>query len=291
MIDLTDYNANEGEPYALVADLTARLTAAEGAAIHEGPGYAALRDGSTVTWFDKLDRPVRRKGAVTLADPDSFVDYLTRYATDDTLLYADIDTATITAVLNDHPETGDVAADNVLAGWRDNTATMRLRPAEDWSTIVNNSGQFLPQQRFAELMEELAHTVSQPDSATMLEVASTLNVKQNIDFGSRVRTQSGDVEFRFEQTSDARAGRGDNRVEIPTVVAFLTNPWVGTEPVNITARLRFRASGDGCVMGYKLIRYAEVLENAFRDIVVAINERGIVPPAVYGTANVSTSRW
>jgi len=101
-----------------------------------------------------------------------------------------------------------------------------------------------------------------------------------------VRLDNGDVEFQYEQTSDARAGRG-TRVEIPSVIAFTAPIWVGTEPVEITARLRFRASHEGCAMGYTLIQRGDVTEKAFRDIVVAFNARALAPPVLYGNPTLS----
>jgi uncharacterized protein YfdQ (DUF2303 family) len=284
LIDFDRYTEGEGAPTALVGALTASLADAEGLLVVENQnrGYAVRTDGKILDWARFLDRPVRRTGNVALTDPDSFVEYLQRYADNDTLLYASVENHRIVAVLNDHPET---TGEGSLAGYRDNTAVLRLQPSEDWQEITAHSGRTLAQRAFAELIEELAHCVTNPPAAVMMEIASTLSVKQNLDFDSRLRLDSGDIQFRFEQTSDARAGR-TVPVEIPQVIEFTVPIWTGTEPVRIQARLRFRASQDGAAMGYKLMQRADVTEKAFRDIVVAVNGRGVAPAALYGNAMI-----
>jgi uncharacterized protein YfdQ (DUF2303 family) len=282
-VDLTRYiDGREAAPLALVGDLAAQLAEVQATAVYEADGVCVLQSGMKIDYRDLLDRPTRRRGNVTLSDVESFTAYLGRLGTADTMVYASIEDERITAVLNDHPALDEPGgADAVAAGRRDDIAQLVLRTSEDWQTITTKSAKMWPQRQFAELIEDLAHTVVTPDSATMLEIASTLNVRQNIDFGSRVRTQSGDVEFRFEQTSDARAGR-DTRVEIPTVIAFEAPVWVGSPPVRIEARLRFHASEGGCVMGYRLMRLGEVVESAFRDLIVEINGAEVAPPALFG---------
>lgn len=286
-MDLSQYNeGREAAPLALVGDLAARLAESEVDAVYEAPGLAVLVNGRTLDWRDKLDRPTRRRGQVTLSDVDSFVAYVGRFGTADTLLYASMEDEAIIAVLNDHPEYAgadslDGGADGALAGRRDDIAALRLKITEDWQKIVTSSGKMFPQRQFAELIEDLAHTVARPDSATMLEIASTLNVRQNIDFASRVRTQSGDVEFRFEQTSDARAGR-DARVEIPPLIAFSAPIWIGSPQVLIEARLRFHGSSEGASMGYRLMQRDMIAELAFRDLVTEINAAGVAPPVLFG---------
>jgi uncharacterized protein YfdQ (DUF2303 family) len=287
-VDLSQYNeGREAAPLALVGDLAARLAESEVDAVYEAPGLAVLVNGRTLDWRDKLDRPTRRRGQVILSDVESFVAYVGRFGTADTLLYASLEDEQITAVLNDHPEFSGGGADDALGGRRDDVAALRLQVTEDWRMIVQHSGQMLPQRRFAELIEDLAHTVVRPDSATMLEIASTLNVRQNIDFASRVRTQSGDVEFRFEQTSDARAGR-DARVEIPPLIAFSAPIWIGSPQVVIEARLRFHGSSEGASMGYRLMQQDMIAELAFRGLVEEINGASVAPPVLFGDPMVGT---
>lgn len=279
----------EGAPYALVADLSERLADLESGAIDTPtPGVIYFADGRSIDYRQHLPRPLRRAGQVTVADPDSFVRYLDRFATVDTMIYADVKTEQVIGVLNDHPETdGRQSHPDVEAGRRDDLIVLDLRTHDDWAAIVRANGQLVPQREFAEWIEDMAHRVD--DSARMLEVAQTLDVRQNIDLSSKVRLQSGDVQFRFEQTSEARAGRGDV-IEIPTRITLRCPIWQGTEAVEIDARFRFKGDSTGVRMGFRLVDLTGVTERAFRDLVDEIDAAGQAPAALYGDPMVGLQR-
>lgn len=294
-MDLQRYvDGREAAPFALVGQLAEELADAQTDPVYEAPGLAVLRDATVLDWREKLERPVRRRGCVLLDVVTSFINYVARFGTDETVIYACKDDATITAVLNDHPEYAGTSGESgetvePLASRRDFIAQLGLRVTEDWKAIVTNNARMMPQRQFAELIEDLKHVIAEPDSATVLEVASTLDVKQNVDFGSKVRLQSGDVEFRYEQTSEATAGRG-TRIAVPSQIVFSAPVWLGTEPVRIGARLRFSAGPDGCLMGYRLIRLDDVTDTALSQVVSTIDDAALSAPVLYGDAMVATVR-
>ncbi len=279
--EFDEFREGEGASHALVADLTAALTEAHCDPVHEveGEGFAVYRNGDVVDWRDKGDRPWRRKGSTTLVDPESFGKFVERLAVAETTVWADRVGESFMAVFNDHPaiDSGSAAlAHEVNAGFRDDTAHLNLVPHEDWKMWINNNGRMVPQRQFGELIESLAHTIVTPSAATMLEVATTLTMKRQLDFGSRVRLDNGDMEFKFEETSNATAGRrGGNSIEIPTSFTFAAPVWQGCDTVRVEARLRTRANGDGVEMGYKLIRLTDAVDDAFETVTDVI--RGEIP--------------
>lgn len=258
----------EAEPATLAAALSADLAEAEATIAAEGEGFAVQRDGTVLDWTDRLSRPVRPRGTSTLVDPESFGAYVTRLAVYETTVWADRASARFEAVFNDHPQAeAGYSAEDADAGWRDHTASLVLSVSEDWQAWVGRDGSMMPQSGFGEFIENQAHTIVEPDSATMLEVATTLTMKRSLDFASRTRLENGDFDFKFVEESTMRAGRGASSVEIPSVFVFETPIWDGTAPVQVTARLRVRASGDGVTMGYKLLRVADAQREAFDGVV------------------------
>lgn len=266
MLNFDQYR--ETESTTLAAALAADLAEAEAAVAASGDGWAIQRDGTITDWTHRLPRPVRPTGTSTLVDPESFGAYVSRLAVEETTVWADRSSARFEAVFNDHPAaTLGATAEEADAGWRDHSASLFLTQSEDWRAWIERDGSSMPQKQFGEFVENMAHTIISPDSATMLEVATTLTMKRSLDFDSRVRLDNGDTAFKFVEESSMRAGRGASGVEIPSVFVFETPIWDGTAPVQVTARLRVRASGDGVTMGYKLLRVADATRDAFEAVV------------------------
>lgn len=268
MTNIGSYADGEGADLALVADLTADLTTSQAEILTRGTGYAVLRSGKVVDWTEQLPAPPRRTGAVSLDTVDSFAGYLHRYGAEPTVVYADQAGGRFVAVLDDHPVvTGDDAPG---AGFRETTATLSLVHSQDWRDWRDRDRRMYPQQEFGQFIDEMAHTIVSPSSATMLEIATTLTAKTNIDYGSRVNLDNGDVEFRFEEETQARAGRGSASVEIPRTFTISVPVWNRTAAVEVQCRLRFKPEPSGVMMGFKMIRVDAAVEAAFDDVHAAV---------------------
>lgn len=264
MIDITTYDG-EGADLAFVADLASRLTEAQDDVITSGDGFAILADGRKVSWTEFLDRPPRRRGTVPLADPEGFAAYVLRNATSDTVLYADRDNGSVTAVFDDNPRSGDdpLAADEVAAGYRQDRAVLRLLTGEDWRDWAAGNRVPMSQTNFGDHVDTLAHTMVEPSAAEMLEIATTLTGKQKIDIDSRTNLGTGAMSFSFTEDTQLRAGRGNAQIEIPQTISFRCAPWRGTGVIEFEARLRVKADASGVKMLYVILRMAETLDNAF----------------------------
>ena len=292
MFDATPYVDGEGGPAALAADLATELAIATAEPVLEGNDWRTYRDGrgGFITVESPFqERPRRLSGTVELDDPDTFSVYVNRLRTDDTALYATLPRQSVTAVFNDHPAVDGGAS---LAGFRDHTARLTLTTHPDWSawksrdmgsTTQNGRTGMYPQAAFGEFIEDMAHTIIRPDSAEMLEIALTLTGKRSLDFGSRHRLDNGDTAFTFVEETTARAGRGGQTIEIPNRFTIRVPIFLGTEPVEVEARLRYAADGDGVRMGYRVLRWKDHERDAFGAVVDTVtDETGV--HAFYGAA-------
>lgn len=216
-----------------------------------------------------LDQPNRARGGVAVHDPSDFVDVVNRLANaEHTTVWANVEHGAITAVVNDHARWD-------APGWRDHTATLRLQEDEDWRRWIARDGKLLAQEDFAQFLEDVAHTVIEPDNATMIEVATSMIAKREVEFSQATRLQTGDVQLRYEETTKANAGaKGD--MEVPEKIVVRVSPWRGVLPADLDARLRWRIVGGQLAIGYRLLR-----PDAFRDEVFA----GLVAKVRDGLAN------
>jgi uncharacterized protein YfdQ (DUF2303 family) len=221
-----------------------------------------------------LTEPRQPRGTARITDPTDFVEYANRVTdSEHTTVWADLDTGRVTAVINDH-------IDAATAGWRDHTVALTLTPDADWEMWHRLNGKLVDQTAFGEFIEEVAHTVVDPDAATMLEVATTMTAKRNLDFKQGTRLDTGDVQLQYEETTTAAAGSKAN-IEIPSRIRVVVAPWLGVEPTELVARLRWRIEGGRLAIGYQLLRADRARQDAF-DALVGEQRDQLTPPVYLG---------
>src|ERR1051326_4342307 len=99
----------------------------------------------------------------------------------------------------------------------------------------------------------------------------TLEAKSAMDFRSAIRLQNGQVQIKYEETIEARAGVAGGTqpgtMVIPNEFSVILAPFQGVEKQAIVARFRYNINGGALKMWYELVRPEEVLEKAFDRIV------------------------
>lgn len=273
---LTPISASTADPVTAAADLGRRDAERELRSTTAEPDTALyvtrLRHDERVevTSVERhLDAPIIPRGRADLHDPADFGEYVNRLGHHThTTVWADPDAGRIVAVFDDHAGWED-------AGWRSHTAVLTLKPDPDWTEWIRSDGNPGRQAWFAEHIEGLAHTVVDPDSATMLELARTFDAKRSVNFRSGVRLDSGDVQLTFEETTKAKAGE-KGQLEIPYEFVIRCAPFLGVPQAELKARLRWRITEGDLSIGYALQRPDLVR----RDIIAALiaELRGVIEP-------------
>jgi uncharacterized protein YfdQ (DUF2303 family) len=228
-----------------------------------------------------LDAPLRCRGNADLHDPSDFTEYVNRLANPQyTTVWADPDAGKFVAVFDDHADFDD-------AGWRSHTATLTLKADPDWAAWLLLSNKPASQAWFAEHIEDLAHTVIDPDAATMLELARTFDAKRSVNFRSGVKLESGDVQLTYEETTKAHAGE-KGELEVPSAFTIRVAPFLGVPPADISARLRWRISDGELSIGYALLRPDRVRRDIISGLIMEMRGEledvpvfmGTPPPAI-----------
>ncbi len=212
--------------------------------------------------------PRRKTGVYHVTDVASFLAYFTKHAGPNPETW--VGDSAITAVLDAH-STWETR-------WEDHRLVLQLRHSPEWQRWFGMSGKWQGQQAFAEFLEDCAADVLEPDAATMLEVAQSLQAHIKADFKSAYRTSDGQRAFRYEETTTAKAG-SKGELEIPERLVLLLRVFLGQEPIQVTARFRYRLSDEGLRLGVVLDRVQETLEAAGDLVVDQLTDgtdRGIV---------------
>lgn len=227
-----------------------------------------LREGETrqtATYETLLPVPRRPRGTTQASDLGSFINLVNLHPMNTypdqgrTVIFADVDRHTVTAVLN-------------YDGWRDHTIKLVLSPTPEWLHWRSIDDKLVGQLAFAEHIEDGLSSIVSPPAADLLEIAQSFQATRTVKFESGRRLGNGDVNFVYTEETGATAGQ-KGELAIPEIFRLSLSVFKGGQLADIPARLRHRATQEGLRIGYKLDRPDEFLEAAFNSVVTDLAER------------------
>lgn len=224
----------------------------------------------------KRTAPSYLKQDITLQTVDSLVDYVNRFKTGDSVLFADIERNSILAALDYHKAaSGDTAAIVARATHR---ADMKLPFSEEWSLWTAIHKQLKPQLEFARFIEENAADIIAPSGGDLLDAVRDLQANRKVNFTKAVRTASDNENFEFTDETEART-KGD--LEIPTKFQLKIPVYFGEPPTELFAFLRWHLDEGSLKLGVALHRTEHVRQAVFKQIVLSVADRSKCP-VVFG---------
>lgn len=226
---------------------------------------------------ERQDQPRRKRGTVQLVQAASLIAYVDDHDEHDgrTRLYADVKGQRVVAVLN---------GPNAEPGWGDHKAILTLTTTPEWKRWTTRDGVIGEQVEFAEHIEDCLADIVDPPGADILELAQTFQATTAAEFKTGARLQDGRRQLTYVEEINASAGNS-GEIEIPGEFTIAIAPIEGSEPVPMTARLRYRVGGGKLRIGYILHRPDVVLREAFDNVVASI-EAGTGITAYHGTPAV-----
>ncbi len=205
--------------------------------------------------------PARKTGTTSVRDVPSFATYWTKHADADSEVYASRENRSVTAVLDANQADG--------ARWGQHRLTMQLQFSTAWKAWTSVDGQSMPQEAFAEFLEDNRADIVEPAAAEMLEIASSLSASTKAEFQSGITLSNGQRKLSWVEDTTAKAGqRGD--LTIPTEIVLGLRVFEGAAILDrVTARFRYRINAGKLTLHFKLDRPADVIATAFE---AAVNE-------------------
>ncbi len=241
--------------------------------------------------IETLERPPERIGQTrNFSDVDSFALYVTRFSTPGTLLFARVtDTdCSITAHLDYHN-------DPVLPGsvaerrWSSHTAQLACVLSREWATWMKhngpkgNGGEAFSQTAFAQFLEDNERVFEAPDAASLLELVTTLEGKNNVRFNSAVKLSNGRAKLDFEEDVELRGGVASGQIEVPTELVCRIIPFEnGPVPYRVRSRLRYRIANRQIVFWYETVTPHLILRDAAKSVMDAVREKVKAPLLIGG---------
>lgn len=246
---------NGGMPEAaVVADLARQAATLQPVE----PGELYVDGHGNVICLDSFgNHPRRKTGRYTFATLEAFIAYLKVFESDKLTVWVPNREGSISAVLDDHSAN--------VAQWGEHRATLTLEKTDEWQHWLARDGVLGTQQEFAEHVEKGVGEVWLPDGATMLELAQSFHASVGGAFKSVRRLQDGSLDVQVVEDIDAKAGF-NGQIEVPKEFVLRLSPFIGEDPHELTARLRYRLRDGALTIGYMLDRPNKILEAAFTAI-------------------------
>ncbi len=224
------------------------------------------KDGSQTLCALEQFLPPRKGASAAFVEAQSFIDYVKTYKDAHSRFFFDVEQRAFSAILDYH----DPAAQDDVGRRGLHTASfvMKLTPEmEAWMNLAD-SDEPMSQSEFAAFLEDRQRDVAEPDGATVLELARSLEVKNNVAFKGSQRSSDGG--FNVISSEDVTTGS----VEVPRRILLALAVFQGGPIIELPALLRFRLSA-GTILFWivfldleRLLR--EEVDRVRRDIAAAI---------------------
>jgi len=234
-----------------------------------GIPFAIVPEGANLVSAEEyLPRPVRQRDKIDLADWQSFVDYYKRFQGPETLVVASLSSKTVTAIF-DHG-----AKDSPGRG--DHAATLRLEQTPEWAAWKKAASTTVGQTEFAEFLEDNAHTVIEPDSAKLIDVALNLQARSDVKFESRIDRFTGGSALTFIEDVQLQ---NKGQIKLPDKLHVSVAPYRFSKPIDLLVRLRIRIQDGKAKFALTLDRPWKAEDDAF--MVVVGEVRAHVPEVLF----------
>lgn len=232
--------------------------------------YAFIPEGFSLKELeDRAALPPRPRQSVTVDDRASLSAYANRHKSKSSIIIADYDALQISARLDWHPHNEEATFG--ASGADGHNVTLKIRPSEEFARWDKMEGEFHPQAEFARFLEENAVDVEMPDAATMIELSKDFEAQSGSVYKSSVRLQNGDRALRYETETKALSD-----VVIPNIFTLRIPLYLGEEPMQLTARFRWRAQNGMILLGFEWHRVEYIRQAHFREIATqAAEETGL----------------
>lgn len=243
----------------------------------EHPQIVAPEGFQVLTLASKANAPDRIRATPTFWDVDSLVAYAQRFGAGEGdfegVVFGDRSTRKVTAIL-DYPTAEG-------PDWAQHRATLTMRHTPEWMTWTSNDKKHFEQEAFANLLEKLAPDIVEPDGATLMDVALSLEAKTGVAFKSAFTQKNGMKTLQYSETMEAAAGPTGS-LKVPDKLVLAVKIFEGDEqPSRAEAFFRFRVTNGKLILFYELIRPERVIEAAFEEVLKAVST-GLSLPMLHG---------
>lgn len=231
--------------------------------------YAIVPDDMTLKSLSFLDAQAPEH-TLNFIDAESFVKYVNDYAdADESRLFANLTALKLCCAIDYIKKCNKPS--EAIEGECQHYANFILEETEDFKAFREIDGKALEQPEFIAFLMERSHCFSSPDQATILEIATKLEVKNNVTFSGKERANDGGINLTYREDVDARVGTA-GKIKVPDFVELELQAFEGGEKMKLRARFYFKLSGGAVLFSVKILNLRETILKNFREVCDKIAE-------------------
>jgi uncharacterized protein YfdQ (DUF2303 family) len=242
-----------------------------------GDQFLLVPTGMKVESLAHLTAPKRIKRNVALLEAASFAAYVNRFKSEDTLVFASVSEtgAHFTAMLDYHG-----SAPKLAPAYCDHQARYATAETPEWKTWLAANRQPMDQVKFATWLEDNMGLIKEPAGADLLEFIQSLEGSSSVRFNAACRLKSGGNRLDYEEdvTLKGNSATQNGAVELPNTIMAGLRPFVGSQPYEVRARLKFRIEGRKLSLWFETIALPSIVRDSVMLLVQQIEtETGLKP--------------
>jgi uncharacterized protein YfdQ (DUF2303 family) len=237
--------------------------------ILNGLPMVIIPEGADLKQFPDLRlAPVRIERTVTVTSASSFMQYFNRFGDIDSMIFVDIEKQRFLGIVDYHmAQYGEGGSEPRHCSHKVVYDCPLTPEAKKW---FDNDKKPMDQTQFASFIEDGLLEITEPSGGEMLEIASTLQAKNAVNFRSGIRLDNGQAQMTYEENIQGSAGV-TGELKIPQKIAIVLRIFRGDiAGYRIEANFRYRIKEGKLTMWYELIRPHVVREDAVKEIEATI---------------------
>lgn len=257
----------------------AGLIHAKPVVVKDGDPFIVLPQHYRAEDISKFLAPTRIKQTPAMIEAGSFIDYVNRFKSDDTLIFANVTDcgAMLIGIIDYHGAAPDPQAD-----YCQHRVSFETIATKEWFDWMAANGKKMDQVAFATWLEEHYPLITDPSGAVLLELVQTLIGKSDVRYNSAIRLKSGSSKLDFEEDVTLRGTTAtkEGEVELPQVITAGISPFQGTEKYEVKARLKYRIESRKLQLWFETIAPHRIVRDAILGIVKQIAEKTKIIPLI-----------
>lgn len=221
---------------------------------------------------------------VNLLDAPSYAEYINRFKTPNSLIFANIQTdagdsaplgVEFTAFLDYHAPAPDLTPARCA-----HLAKFHALLTPEWLVWDGADGNCMTQVKFAEFCEENAELFVCPSGADLLELVRSLEGHKNARFNSSFRLDNGAHSCAYDEEVVVKGATTtvNGALELPKTIQAGIAVFFGSDPYAVTARLKVRVEDRKLALWYETVNRPKIVRESIMALVKQVADAtGILP--------------
>lgn len=217
--------------------------------------------------------PDRKRITVNLIDVESFIEYINENKSGATRIFADTSKMPyrFTAAIDYHEPGPDGNP-----SWITHIVVLTMTVSDEWKAWTERDNKSFEQMDFVNFLQDNRLDIIDPPGARIEEIALTLQLTTGGRCQSKINLNNGSTHIEFKQDVEAKAG-ADGSLTVPKELRLSISPFLGLEPKEINADLRYKITSGKIVWGYKLMQPQVLVRAISQEAVNTIRENTGIP--------------